>query len=129
MARRNQLRTQRTGTVINATAKQQETDLIKALNEVAKHLDVKFPGVNFVHEKTWRLRDIVQALRKDYPEVDFHYHFNRSNIRPDGGFLYMQASHDNDLAYPILISEVKNQGDKRPSRSRRVGEASTRQRH
>ena len=110
MARRDQLRTQRAGTVINATAKQQETDLIKALKIVVEHLDKKFSGVEFRHEKSWRLGNLVSELRHCYPDVDFHYHFDTSSIRPDGGFLYIQGRQDDNLTYPILISEVKNQG-------------------
>lgn len=110
MARSEQLRGQRTGTVINATSRKQETELIQALQQVARHLDVQFPGVRFVHEKTWRLGDIVGELRNSYSEVDFSYHFASSSIRPDGGFLYIRSKPGDPLTYPILISEVKNQG-------------------
>ena len=110
MARSEQLRGQRTGTVINATSKKQETDLIKALNAVAQHLDTKFPDVRFVHEKSWRLGDIVRELRGSFSEIDFSYHLGSSNIRPDGGFLYIRSKPNDPLTYPILISEVKNQG-------------------
>ena len=110
MARREQLRGQRTGTVINATSQKQETDLMQALQEVAGHLDAKFPGVRFAHEKAWRLGDIVGELRNSYSEVDFSYHFESSSIRPDGGFLYIRSQPGDPLTYPILISEVKNQG-------------------
>ena len=37
MARKDQVRRQRSGTVINATSKQQETDLVKALNRTASY--------------------------------------------------------------------------------------------
>lgn len=110
MARSEQLRGQRTGTVINATSKKQETELIQALQQVAEYLDAQFPGVRFVHEKTWRLGDIVGELRNSYSEVDFSYHFATSSIRPDGGFLYIRSRRGDPLTYPILISEVKNQG-------------------
>ena len=53
MARKTQLRQQRTGTVINATSKQQETELVKALEQTASYLDGKFAGVEFHHSKTW----------------------------------------------------------------------------
>ena len=60
MARKDQLRRQRTGTVINATAKQQETDLVKTLKRTASYLDRKFSSVEFYHAKTWKLADIVR---------------------------------------------------------------------
>ena len=111
MARRSQLRRQRAGTVINATSKQQESDLIKALFVVEDHLDQRFGGdISFRHEKQWYLRDIVSQLREDYPDSDFHYHFDRSSIRPDGGILYIESGDGAGSAYPILIAEVKYQG-------------------
>lgn len=42
MARKHQLRTQRTGTIINVTSKKQESDIIRALNRVVDHLQTKF---------------------------------------------------------------------------------------
>ena len=95
------------GAVINATSKKQETNLIQALNLVAADLDAKFPGANFTHEKSWPLKEIVGELRQTYPEVDFHYHLERSNILPDGGFLYIESRAESGLRYPVLISEVK----------------------
>lgn len=110
MARKHQLRVHRSGTVINVTSKKQETDIVKALNQVVDHLRAKFgTQIALIHEKQWRLCDIVGELRQTYPEMDFHYHFETSSIRPDGGILYIQG-HDETISYPILISEVKNQG-------------------
>ena len=99
------------GTVINATAKKQETDLIQALQEVAGHLDAKFPGVRFAHEKAWRLCDIVDELRNSYSEVDFSYHFTSSSIRPDGGFLYIRSQPGDPLTYPISDFGGQEPGD------------------
>lgn len=110
MARSDQLRSQRAGTVSNATSKKQENNLIQALNLVAADLDAKFPGVNFTHEKSWPLNEIVGELRQTYPEVDFHYHLEKSNILPDGGFLYIASRVESGMRYPVLISEAKNQG-------------------
>lgn len=42
--------------------------------------------------------------------MDFHYHFDRSSIRPDGGILYMQGPPADKCSHPILVAEVKNQG-------------------
>lgn len=111
MARKEQLRRQRAGTVINVTAKQQESDIIKALYQVVNYLLAKFSKKIFlVHEKQWYLKDIVNELRLTYPNAEFHYHFDKSSIRPDGGILYIQGKPGDPLRYPILIAEVKNQG-------------------
>jgi len=42
MARKHQLRDQRTGTVINATSKNQESDVIRALGQVVEYLGKTF---------------------------------------------------------------------------------------
>lgn len=111
MARKHQLRKQRTGTIINVTSKKQESDIIKALQQVVDHIDHKFAKkISLVHEPQWCLRDIVAELRQAYPDVDFHYHFENSSIRPDGGILCIRGKPDDKLTYPILIAEVKNQG-------------------
>lgn len=111
MARKSQLREQRAGTVINVTSSAQESDVTKALVAVAAGLTEKYGAkVLFAHEKQWHLRDIVGELRHTYPDMDFHYHFDSSSIRPDGGILYMRGQKGDKLSYPILITEVKNQG-------------------
>ena len=110
MARKDQLRRQRAGTVINATSRQQETELVKALKATAAYLDRKFAGVEFYHAKTWKLADIVRELSTTYADVDFHYHFDNTSIRPDGGFVCLKAKEDDGMTFPVLISEVKNQG-------------------
>ena len=111
MARKHQLRVQRAGTVINVTSKQQESDIIKALVQVVEYLRSKFKKkISLVHEKQWHLKDIVAELRHSYPDTEFHYHFDSSSIRPDGGILHIQGRPGDKLIYPILIVEVKNQG-------------------
>lgn len=97
--------------MINLTSKQQESDAIKALVQVVKYLGGKFEKkISLVHEKQWRLKAIVAELRDTYPDTEFHYHFDSSSIRPDGGILYIQGRPSDRLTYPILIAEVKNQG-------------------
>jgi len=111
MARKHQLRDQRAGTVINLTSKKQESDIIRALVRVVEHLSGEFGRkVSLVHEKQWYLKDIVAELRHTYPDTEFHYHFDSSSIRPDGGILYIQGKTGDKQTYPILIAEVKNQG-------------------
>ena len=110
MARKEQLRRQRAGTVINATSKQQETDLVKALKGTASYLDSKFTGVDFYHAKTWKLADIVRELAATHADIDFHHHFDNTSIRPDGGIVCLKAKEGDSLRFPVLIAEVKNQG-------------------
>lgn len=111
MARKHQLRQQRAGTVINVTSKKQESDVIKALARVVDRLDKKFAKkIDLAHEKQWYLKDIVSELRQTYPDTTFHYHFETSSIRPDGGILHIRGRGKDNLMYPVLIAEVKNQG-------------------
>jgi type II restriction enzyme len=107
MAKKDQLRELRSGTVINKTSKGQEKDIDRALQKVVDRLR-KFAPIALVHEKEWKLEAICNHLRKHFPDVDFHCHFNSSGIRPDGGILKMVAN--NHEQFPILIGEVKNQG-------------------
>ena len=111
MANKNRLRELRADTIINATAKQQETELIKALYKVVEYLTDRFTKrITLTHAKQWYLKDIINELRPYFPDADLYYHFEKSHIRPDGGILGIKSVKDNTLTYPILISEVKNQG-------------------
>lgn len=124
MARKDQLRRQRTGTVINATSKKQESDVIQALFSVERHLNDRFAdSISITHEKQWYLKDIVSDLRRTYVDAEFHCHFDTSSIRPDGGILYIDGRPEDESKYPILIAEVKNQG----TNDRRVAEGLRRQ--
>jgi len=107
MARKEDLRRQRAGTVINITSKGQETRVIKALASVVDRLLTEF-GVVLHHEREWKLTEVVRKLREHFPDVPFFYHFERSSMRPDGGILSMLD--DKGTYFPILIVEVKNQG-------------------
>ena len=109
MARKDQLREQRAGKPINKISKKQESDIMQALRQVVDYLGKKFgKRIVLVHKSQWYLKDIVAELRRTYPEIEFHYHFDRSCIRPDGGILYIRGKSGDE--YPILIAEVKNQG-------------------
>lgn len=111
MARKHQLRQQRAGTVINVTSQKQESEVVKALFIVEERLRKEYgAGLVLNHQRTWSLHEIVAELKHQYPAIDFHYHFDRSSICPDGGILYMKAIKPTRITYPILISEVKNQG-------------------
>jgi type II restriction enzyme len=108
MAHKTELREQRTGTVINITAKQMEKTVMQALDAVALYIQNKF-DVKLEHHREIFLRDVVLDLQNRYRNVDFTYMFEKSSMRPDGGILYL-VSKDDTQKYPILISEVKNQG-------------------
>ena len=111
MARKDQLREQRAGTVINVTSKKQESDVTTALRQVVEHLDARFgKKISLAHNKQWYLKDIVAELRHSYPDTKFHYHFDTSSIRPDGGILHIRGKPGDKFMYPVLIAEVKNQG-------------------
>jgi type II restriction enzyme len=107
MARKHQLRKQRTGTVINTTSKRQESDIIKALSKVEDQLNKNYK-IRLHHTSQWKLIEIIDRLRKEYSDVVFHCHFKTSSIKPDGGILSLVDKSNKH--YPILISEVKNQG-------------------
>lgn len=108
MSNKQQLRKQRTGTILNKTSRLQEVKLQSSLNIVIQYIKDKFPGIKVVLETKLLLKDIVNKLSKIYPNEKFHYHFDSSYMKPDGGFLYL-ISNDNKK-YPILIAEKKNQG-------------------
>jgi len=112
MSKKEQLRQQREGTILNVTAKQQEKDIIQAISNVVVYLSEQFETrIRIEHRKYWLLKDIVSELRSTFHGVEFHYHFENSSIRPDGGILLIKSNDEKDpLSYPILIAEVKNQG-------------------
>lgn len=108
MAKKDDLRIQRANTVINLRSKAQEKALGRALVKVVAHLTDKFPGIKLHHVTEWKLKDVVEALRANFPAVDFHYFFETSAMRPDGGILSLVDK--TGKPFPILIAEKKNQG-------------------
>jgi type II restriction enzyme len=111
MARKHDLRRLRKGTVINVTSQKQESDVVQALHLVEKSLRQTYQDrLVLSHVGSWSLHQIVQELKHTYPDVDFHYHFDSSSIRPDGGILCVKAKKPGPVTFPILIAEVKNQG-------------------
>ena len=107
MARKQQLREQRSGTVINLTSKKREAAMGQAIIAVAQRIEEEF-GLPLHHEKQWKLADVIVELRAHFPDVEFFCHFGTSAMRPDGGILSVE-SVDGEL-FPILIAEHKNQG-------------------
>ncbi len=109
MSHKNQLRKQRAGTIINVTSKKQESDIIKALRVVEDKIKKEFPKIQLDFKKNWLLDEIIKRLHIFFPEIEFHCYSNKSNMRPDGGILFIKKSADGEL-FPILITEAKNQG-------------------
>jgi type II restriction enzyme len=108
MSKKKDLRVQREGTVINLVSKRQEKRLGRSLETLYQELVNKY-NVKLKHESQWFLKDIVETLRDAFPNnVSFTYEFDTSSMRPDGGILSLVDKKNN--AYPILITEVKNQG-------------------
>ena len=107
MSKKDDLRKQRAGTVINRTSKKQEDLLGIALAAVVKKLELEL-GLIFKHETQWLLKDVVGRLREIFPTIDFQYHFDTSAMRPDGGILSI-VDHEGK-SFPVLVVEVKNQG-------------------
>lgn len=107
MARKDDLRRQRAGTVINLTSKKQESQLGRALEDAVTAILGEF-DVRLHHEPNWLLRDIVKTLRAEFADVPFTDPLERSHMRPDGGILFLLDREGG--RHPILIVEVKNQG-------------------
>ena len=107
MARKSDLRKQRGGTVINQRSKKDEGKLGTSIDVLRAKLGNEFK-LKLTHEKEWRLKDVVKRLKHLFPDVDFAYKFDSSAMRPDGGILSIES--DKGVLYPILITEVKNQG-------------------
>lgn len=108
MARKEDLRVQRTNTVINTRSKGQEKALDRALRKVEARLLKKFDGIQLHHAREWKLQEVVERLRTNFPQIDFHYFFATSAMRLDGGILSIVDKKG--ATYPILIVEKKNQG-------------------
>jgi type II restriction enzyme len=108
MAKKEELRKQRAGTVINVTSKRQEHALSRALITVREKLELKFSGIKLKHESQWLLPAVIAELKAAFSDVDFHCYHESSAMRPDGGILSIVSN--SGPAYPILIAEKKNQG-------------------
>ena len=102
------LRKTRFNTVINSISKGQEKEVITALKIVVNRLQATFPNIRISHQSTLNLKYVVEKLRKQFENIDFCCKFDGSFMKPDGGFLHIVAQ--DGAKYPILISEVKNQG-------------------
>lgn len=107
MSKKADLRKQRDGTIINHRSKKDEGKLGSSLEILRARLEKEFK-LDLIHEKEWKLKDVVGKLRHLFPDVEFSYKFDTSAMRPDGGILSIQSK--TGVLFPILITEVKNQG-------------------
>lgn len=108
MAQKERLRLNRYGTVINATSTKQELQLGEALLIATEQIIEKF-GLKLRHDKTVMLKDVVAGLRQSFPSVEFGDPLPNTFMSPDGGIVSI-LSEEGQRSYPILITEVKNQG-------------------
>ncbi|MBR7743801.1 hypothetical protein KC207_10915 [Phycicoccus sp. BSK3Z-2] len=108
MAQKERLRLNRYGTVINATSSKQEIQLGDALVDATERLTEKF-GLALQHDKRVMLSKIVADLRASFPAIKFGDPLSNTFMSPDGGILSI-LSADGRRTFPILITEVKNQG-------------------
>ena len=107
MSNKLQLSNQRKNMVINGISKYQEMDCNKVIEETIEKLSLEF-DVNIKRENTIKVKRMYEILSENFPEHEFYYSSEKSYIKPDGGLVYLIAK--DGKKYPILISEVKNQG-------------------
>ena len=108
MSKKEELRKQRAGTVINRVSNRQEQALDRALDGVKKRLKKHFPWIQLEHQKSWPLADVVAELSKAFPTEHFVHCHPKSSMRPDGGILSMRSK--DGRRFTLLIAEKKNQG-------------------
>ncbi|MCX5920413.1 MAG: hypothetical protein NTW61_03685 [Candidatus Melainabacteria bacterium] len=108
MSKKEDLRKQRENTIINEISSQQEKELDLAITMVQNALMKEFKGISLRIEKQWFLKDVIEDLKKAFPNIEFHHHHLKSSMRPDGGILSLENKKGE--LYPILITEKKNQG-------------------
>lgn len=107
MAKKEQLRKIRAGTVINVKSKKQESSLAQAVQIVRSRIEEEF-GIQLIHESKLAIKDMVAGIKSHFPGIDFQYFNDTSFLKPDGGILYFVVSEE--IRCPILISEAKRQG-------------------
>lgn len=108
MANSEQLRQQRTGTIINNDSKKQEKNIKIALGKVVDTLRLEYPDYTLSIMKSMTILE-----QEDITGRSVYAENKKSSIRPDGGFILVEDKHGNKKV--VLASEVKRQGtnDKR----------------
>lgn len=107
MAKKEQLRELRRGTVINASSSKMEKELTKALLNCEKYIESNYE-VALEHVAQIHLSSIVGDLHTADPSTHFEFHKKSSTLKPDGGILFLKSSEGK--RFPVLISEAKRQG-------------------
>jgi type II restriction enzyme len=107
VAKREDLRKSRKGTIINVSSKKMESVLVKSLANTISLIEKEFE-VRLSHEPRVYLGEIVAHLSSNFPDIDFAFHFNSSFLLPDGGILYLLDKKNQK--HVLLISEAKRQG-------------------
>jgi type II restriction enzyme len=107
MAKREDLRRTRAGTIINVSSLKMEGKLLGAMLVVVEMLEEKF-GLTFEHDPKIYLSEITAHLRRSYPEIEFKHFFETSYLLPDGGILSIVDREGHK--HVVLISEAKRQG-------------------
>ena len=108
MAKSEQLRGLHADMQLNTISKNEDKQLAAVVELVHQQIADAF-GVTLAFKKRLKITEIVRHLKDAFPGDTFADPENdRSFISPDGGILYLEDKQKN--RYPILISEVKNQG-------------------
>ncbi len=108
MAKSDQLRVTRLGTIINTASSKQESEIIRAITQALAILEDEY-SYSFHWKRNITLAYIMEDLRKKrYKDIDPNIVFPTSSMRPDGGIVSLLD--EEGTSYPILIAEVKNQG-------------------
>ncbi len=108
MATSEQLRKMHADMQLNQTSKSEDKQIASVVRKVCEEIIKEF-NIKITWEKAISLTDVVRTLRKSYPSVGFaDPEVQRSFMSPDGGIVYLVSTSGEK--YPILISEVKNQG-------------------
>jgi type II restriction enzyme len=109
MATKGQLAKQRLNQIINEKSKEEEKQCLRAVARVLASIEEQ--GVQCEWEKNLHLKDVEACLKESFPDEEFGGIVKTKRggwMMPDGGILYIVDK--SGKRYPILISEVKNQG-------------------
>lgn len=117
--RKENLMKKRKNTILNKTSKNQEKELVEIVLNVKEELETKY-NIDIVFEKRLYISEIADKLNKLYTNKKHCFESEKSFIKPDGGFLFVNVNNEK---LPILISEVKNQG----TNDRRIREGKKKQ--
>lgn len=108
MAKSEQLREQHKDMQLNTTSKKEDKLLESVVEQVHRQIGKDF-GVTIESKKRLYIKELVQHLKEVCPSEPFAEPESKNSfISPDGGILYLVDKEKK--RYPILISEVKNQG-------------------